>query len=179
MPESQQHTLDRVRKPRVHITYDVETGGAMEMKELPMVVGVLADLSGDTAVEDAQGNKLKVKDRKFVNIDRDNFNKVMDAIKPSVEFSVADRLTNEPDARVPVKIDFRHLDDFEPEAVVNKVDPLRKLLDARRRLSDLKGKVDGNDKLEALLAGVIESDEKRKQVEDTIGQRKTEGSSNE
>src|SRR5215467_13980408 len=96
--ESTQHVLDRVRKPRVHITYDVETGGAIEMKELPFVVGVLGDFSGQPVV-DAEGKKIRVKDRKFVRIDRDNFNDVMEGMNPAVNMRVANRLTGEEGAQ--------------------------------------------------------------------------------
>src|SRR5262252_6557031 len=135
--ESTQHTLDRVRKPRVHLTYDVETNGAIEMKELPFVVGVLADLTGQPLV-DEEGKKIAVKNRKFVNIDRDNFNDVLAGAKPSVNLRVTNKLSNEEGAQLSTNLTFRHLDDFEPENVVRQVEPLRKLLEARQRLTDLK-----------------------------------------
>lgn len=154
--ESTHGKLSRVRKPRVHITYEVETGGAIELKELPFVVGVMADLSGQPVL-DADGNKVKVKDRKFVRVDRDNFNDVLAGSKAGVNLRVANKLTNEPDAQLGVALKFKELSDFEPEQVVRQVDPLRKLLEARQRLTDLKGKVDGNDKLEDLLEQVLKN----------------------
>lgn len=166
--ESTQHTLDRVRKPRVHITYDVETGGAIEMKELPFVVGVLADLSGQPIV-DEEGKRIRVKDRKFVRIDRDNFNDVMAAAKPAVNVRVANHLSDEEGAQLNVALKFGNLKDFEPEEVVNQVEPLRKLLDARRRLSDLKSKLDGNDKLDELLTKVMTNEDEFKKLKDAIG----------
>jgi type VI secretion system protein ImpB len=166
--ESTQHVLDRVRKPRVHITYDVETGGAIEMKELPFVVGVLADLSGQPVVDD-EGKKIRLKDRKFVRIDRDNFHDVLGGMKPAVNLRVANRLSGEEGAQMNVALKFKHLSDFDPEQVVNQVDPLRKLLDARRRLSDLKGKLDGNDKLDELLTKVLSNPVELGKLKDAIG----------
>lgn len=149
--ESLQHKLDRVRAPRVHITYDVEVGDAIEMKEIPFVVGVLADLSGkpDEALP-------KLKDRKFVEIDRDNFDNVLAAMKPRVAFKVDNRLTGD-DSKLAVEIRFKSLDDFHPEQVAQQVTPLRKLVEARGRLSDLLNKLDGNDKLDELLQDVMNS----------------------
>jgi type VI secretion system protein ImpB len=151
--ESLQHKLDRVRAPRVQITYDVEVGDAIEMKEIPFVVGVLADLSGKP-----DEPLPKLKDRKFVEIDRDNFNNVLAAMKPRAAFRVDNKLTGD-DSKLAVELRFKSLDDFHPEQVAQQVDPLRKLVDARRRLSDLLGKLDGNDRLDELLQEVIASSE--------------------
>ncbi|MGA7878927.1 MAG: type VI secretion system contractile sheath small subunit [Desulfoferrobacter sp.] len=147
--ESLQHTLDRVRSPRVHITYDVEIGDAIEMKEIPFVVGVLADLSGKP-----DEPLPKLKDRKFIEIDRDNFNSVLAGMKPRLAFKVDDKLTGE-DRKMAVDLRFKSLDDFHPERVAGQVEPLRKLVEARRKLSDLLNKLDGNDKLDELLQDVI------------------------
>ncbi|GAM09413.1 hypothetical protein OR1_01691 [Geobacter sp. OR-1] len=149
--ESQQHKLDRVRAPRVQITYDVEIGDAIEMKEIPFVTGVLADLSGKP-----EEPLPKVKDRKFVEIDRDNFNNVLDAMKPRVAFKVDNKLTQD-DTKLAVELRFRSLDDFHPEQIAQQIEPIRKLVQARQRLSDLLGKLDGNDRLEELLQEVIAS----------------------
>ena len=149
--QSLQHKIDRVRAPRVHITYDVEVGDAIESKEIPFVVGVLADLSGKP-----DEPLPKLKDRKFVEIDRDNFNTVLAAMKPRVAFKVDNKLTND-DSKLAVELRFKSLDDFHPEQVVQQVEPLRKLVDARRRLSDLLNKLDGNDRLDELLQQVISS----------------------
>jgi type VI secretion system protein ImpB len=148
--ESLQHKLDRVRKPRVHITYDVEVGDSIEMKEIPFVVGVLADLSGKP-----DQPLPRLKDRKFIEIDRDNFNKVLEGMKPRLAFKVDNKLTNE--GQMAVDLRFKSLDDFHPEQVANQVEPLRKLVEARRRLSDLLNKLDGNDKLDELLQDVVAS----------------------
>lgn len=149
--ESLQHKIDRVRAPRVQITYDVEIGDAIEMKEIPFVAGVLADLSGKP-----DEPLPKVKDRRFVEIDRDNFNNVLEATKPRVAFKVENRLTGD-DTKLAVELRFKSLDDFHPEQVAQQVEPLRKLVEARRRLSDLLSKLDGNDRLDELLQEVIAS----------------------
>lgn len=158
MPESTQHKLDRVRPPRVQITYDVEIGDAIVMKELPFVVGIMADLSGDNAAA-----KKPLKERKYVEIDRDNFNDIMYSIEPSLTLSVANRL-NDKSTRpsLPVSLTFKNLDDFSPINVLKQVPELNELFEARTRLSDLATKLDGNDKLEeainhALFIGVGDS----------------------
>ena len=147
--QSLQHKIDRVRAPRVHITYDVEVGDAIEMKEVPFVVGVLADLSGKP-----DEPLPKLKDRKLVEIDRDNFNNVLAAMKPRVAFKVDNKLVND-NSKIAVELRFKSLDDFHPEQIAKQVDPLKKLVDARQRLSDLLNKLDGNDKLDELLQQVI------------------------
>src|SRR5438132_4946545 len=121
--ESTQHKLDRVRAPRVQITYDVETDGAIEMKELPFVAGVLADLSGKP-----DEPLPRLRDRKFIEIDRDNFNSVLKGMKPRLALRVDNKLTND-DSQLAVELRFQSMDDFEPEQVVNQVEPLRKLLE--------------------------------------------------
>jgi type VI secretion system protein ImpB len=151
MAESLQHTLDRVRSPRVQITYDVEIGDAIEMKEIPFVVGVLADLSGKP-----DEPLPKVKDRKFVEIDRDNFNQVLAGMKPRLAYRVDNKLTDD-DSKMAVELRFKSLDDFHPERVAEQVTPVRKLVQARKRLSDLLAKLDGNDKLDELLQEVLNS----------------------
>ncbi len=152
MAESTQHKLDRVRPPRVQITYDVEIGDAIEKKELPMVVGIMADLSGHR-----EGELPKVRERKFVQIDRDNFDDVMKSITPRLEFTVDNKMT--PDGgRIPVELKLQSFDDFAPTAIVQQVEPLRRLLEARQRLVDLAGKLDGNDELTAELQAAAESD---------------------
>jgi type VI secretion system protein ImpB len=151
--ESTQHKLDRVRAPRVQITYDVETGGAIVMKELPFVVGVLADLSGKP-----DQPLPKLKDRKLLEIDRDSFDEVMKGMKPRLAFKVDDKLKND-DSKIGVELRFNSIDDFEPEQVINQVEPLRKLLEARRQLSALLAKTDGNDSLSEKLHEVLNSSE--------------------
>ena len=136
-----QHKLDRIRPPRVQITYDVETGGAIEKKELPMVVGILADLSGHR-----EEPLPKLKERKFTQIDRDNFNDVMKSVTPKLKVTVDNKVSKE-GGRLAAELKFQHLDDFHPVNVAKQIDPLKKLLEARQRLVDLVGKLDGNDAL--------------------------------
>ena len=145
MPESLQHKLDRVRPPRVQITYDVEVGGAIQKKELPFVVGVLADLAGKPAAAPAP-----LKQRKFVEIDRDNFNDVLASISPRLALQVKNVLSKD-GGKIPLELTFKNLDDFGPLAVIDRVGPLKKLYETRQRLSDLLAKLDGNEALDALL----------------------------
>ncbi|RLC30666.1 MAG: type VI secretion system contractile sheath small subunit [Deltaproteobacteria bacterium] len=147
--ESLQHTLDRVRSPRVQITYDVEIGDAIEMKEIPFVVGVLADLSGKP-----DEPLPKLKDRKFIEIDRDNFDSVLAGMKPRLAYRVPNKLTDD-DSQLAVELRFKSLDDFHPERVAEQIAPVRKLVETRKRLSDLLSKLDGNDRLDDLLQDVI------------------------
>ncbi|HWA97554.1 MAG TPA: type VI secretion system contractile sheath small subunit [Pirellulales bacterium] len=162
--ESTQHKLDRVRKPRVQITYDVEVNGAMQMKELPFVVGVLGDLSGKP-----DQPLPALKDRKFVEIDRDNFDKVLSGMSPRLALRVEDKLSGNKDQKLNVELRFKNLDDFEPENVVKQVEPMRKLLETRNKLKDLLNKMEGNDKLEALLEDVIKNSGSRDQLSQALG----------
>lgn len=161
--DSTQHKLDRIRRPRVHLTYDVDVGGAIQQKELPFVLGVLADLSGKP--EEALP---RMKDRKFVEIDRDNFNKVLAGVRPRLAFQVDNTLQND-GSKLGVELRFSHIRDFEPEQVVKQVEPLRKLLEARDRLSDLVTKMDGNEKLEELLQDVVSNTDALKKLSDEMG----------
>ncbi|WP_246796566.1 type VI secretion system contractile sheath small subunit [Burkholderia perseverans] len=147
--ESIQKRLQKVRPPRVQLTYEVERGDAIEVKELPFVVGVVGDLAGQSEVE-----MPKLRDRKFVNIDRDNFDDVMKAIEPRAAFQVENKLS-EDGGKFAVDLKFRSLDDFDPDQVVNQIDPLRRLIEARSKLADLRNKLAGNDKLEDLLSEVL------------------------
>jgi type VI secretion system protein ImpB len=168
MAESLQHTLDRVRSPRVQITYDVEIGDAIEMKEIPFVVGVLADLSGKP-----DEPLPKVKDRKFVEIDRDNFNQVLSGMKPRLAYRVDNKLTDD-DSKMAVELRFKSLDDFHPERVAEQVTPVRKMVEARKRLSDLLAKLDGNDKLDEMLQDVLASTENIEKLGKEAGVDKSE-----
>jgi len=151
--ESTHSKISRVRTPRVHITYEVEKGGAMVQKELPFVLGVLADLSGQP-----EQALPKLKERKFVEIDRDNFDRVLKGAKPRLAFKVDNTLTGG-DTRMGVELRFETLDDFAPEQVVEQVDPLRKLLEVRRALSGLLAKTDGNDLLSERLGDLVRNTE--------------------
>jgi len=166
--ESLQHTLDRVRAPRVQITYDVEVGDSIEMKEIPFVVGVLSDLSGNP-----DEPLPKIKDRKLVEIDRDNFDNVLAGMKPRLAYRVDNKLTND-DTKLAVELRFKSIDDFHPERVAEQITPVRKLVETRKRLSDLLGKLDGNDKLDELLQEVISSTESLEKVGAEAGVKKSE-----
>lgn len=157
MSDSTQKKISRVRPPRVQITYDVETGGAIEKKELPFVVGVMSDLSGK---RDPERPLPKVKDRKFVEIDRDNFNDVMAGIAPRLSYRVPNALQND-GTMLSVNLGFAEIDDFGPVQVLQQVPGLKELYQARKKLSDLLTKLDGNDELSALLGDVIASSEKQ------------------
>lgn len=157
MSDSTQKKISRIRPPRVQITYDVETGGAIEKKELPFVVGVMADLSGQ---RDSERPLPKVKERKFVEIDRDNFNDVMAGIAPRLSFRVPNALQND-GTMLSVNLGFAEMDDFGPVQVLQQVSGLKELYQARKKLSDLLTKLDGNDELSALLGDVIASSEKQ------------------
>ncbi len=156
MAESTQHKLSRVRPPRVQITYDVEIGGAIQKKELPFVVGIMSDLAGKTALP-------RLKDRKFIEIDRDNFNDVLRSINPTLSYRVSNTLKDD-NTKLNVSLSFNHIDDFEPISVVTQIEPLRKLYEARQRLTDLIAKLDGNDALDALLQDVVSKTEELEEL---------------
>ncbi len=158
-----QHKLDRVRRPRVQITYDVETNGAMQKVELPFVVGVLADLSGQPK------EALKpMKDRKVVQIDRDNFNDVLAKSAPRLAMKVDNALTGG-DSKLAVELNFKHIDDFEPARVAEQVGPLNELMEMRKQLSQLLSKMEGNDKLEKLLSDILTNTDKAKAMAKELG----------
>ena len=167
--ESTQHKLDRVRPPRVHITYDVEVGGAIELKELPFVVGVLGDFSGKP-----EQPLPRLRDRKFIEIDRDNFDQVLAGMKPRLAYRVANKL-EENDTSMAVELRFNKMEDFEPDQLAQQVEPLRKLVEGRQRLSDLLSKLDGNDRLEELLQDVIQNSGAQRQLGEALGLGGPEG----
>lgn len=151
MPESVFDRKARVRPPRVHITYEVETGGALVLKEIPFVMGVLADLSGQPAEA-----LPKLKDRKFVEIDRDNFDDVLKSAKPRLALRVENTLKGD-GSELSMELKFDKLDDFRPENVVKQVEPLAKLQEVRNQLKDLLGRLEGNDRLEELLNAISDN----------------------
>ena len=158
MSDSLQKWVGRNRPPRVQITYDVEIGDAVEKRELPMVVGLMADLSGHPAMA-----LPKLKERRFVEIDRDNFNEIMAKIAPRLDLSVPDTMKGE--GNIKVELNFQSFDDFHPEAIVNQVPRLAKLLEARQQLRDLLAKLDGNDELDSLLENIVQSTEELKTLQ--------------
>jgi type VI secretion system protein ImpB len=171
--ESLQKKLSRVRPPRVHITYDVETGGAIEKREIPFVAGVMADLSG-------QPDKPlpPLRDRKFVEIDKDNFDRVLGQINPRLAFKVDNRLS-EDDTRLGVELRFQNMADFEPAAVAKQVPALRKLLELRGALHNLRTSLIGNDRLESLLQEVLTNQETLQRIGAETGSQPIQDSGKE
>jgi type VI secretion system protein ImpB len=161
--ESIQQKLKRVRPPRVQITYDVEIGGAIELKELPFVVGVLGDFSGQPAQQ-----LPRVKDRKLIEIDRDNFDQVLAGMAPRLAMRVDNKLVDD-GSKLNVELNFNSLADFEPDQIVQQVEPLRKLVEGRQKLRDLLSKTDGNSKLEELLQNVMENASAQQQLSKSLG----------
>jgi type VI secretion system protein ImpB len=163
MSESVHQKLKRVRKPRVHITYEVETEGAVVEKELPFVVGVVGDFSGHPT------EKLKpLKDRKFIQIDRDNFDDVMKRMTPGLNIRVGNTLTDD-GTELPVQLKFESMADFEPTHVARQVAPLQKLLETRDKLRDLLTKIDRSEDLEAVLEQVLKNTEDLKKLSSELG----------
>jgi type VI secretion system protein ImpB len=163
--ESTQKKLERVRPPRVQISYDVETGGAIELKELPFVMGVLGDFSGKPVEPLAE-----LKKRQFVEVTPDNFDDVLAKMKPHLQFSVENKLSENPNAdKLGIDLHFTSMDDFTPEAVARQVKPLKELLDLRTKLADLRGTLQGNDKLEEILQATLGDEEKMKRLKDELG----------
>lgn len=152
--DSVQKRLQKVRAPRVQMTYDVEVGDAIENKELPFVTGVIGDFGNNPDVE-----KKRLKDRNFVNVDASNFDEVLGGVAPVAQFRVPNQLSGE-GGEFAVKLQFREMADFRPEAVVQQVAPLKGLLEARTKLADLRNKLAGNDKLEDILSDVLSNTEK-------------------
>ncbi|WKB52781.1 type VI secretion system contractile sheath small subunit [Eleftheria terrae] len=158
--ESVQKRLEKVRPPRVQLTYDVEIGDAIEQKELPFVVGVMGDFTGQPNPDKPQP---RLKDRKFVNVDLDNFDEVMSGLSPTASYRVKNELSPE-GGEFAVNLEFKKLEDFRPESVVEQVEPLRKLMEARTKLADLRNKMAGNEKLEDLLGEVLSNTERLQQL---------------
>lgn len=163
--ESTQQKLSRVRPPRVHITYDVEVGDAIEIKELPFVLGVLGDFTGMP-----EQPLPRLRDRKFTEINPDNFDKVLEGMAPHLSYAIENKLSEDPDAgQLRVDLKFRSLDDFEPENVAKQVKPLRELLELRTKLSDLRGSLMGNDKLEQMLLDAVNDSDKLEKLRGELG----------
>lgn len=161
--QSIQKKLQRIRPPRVQLTYDVEVGDGKEVKELPFVVGVIGDFSAASELD-----KSKLKDKKFINVDLENIDDVMASLAPRASFSVNNTLTEEA-GRMGVDLTFKAMDDFRPEQVVQQVDPLRQLLDARERLTDLRNKISNSEKLEDLLDEVLKNTDQVRQLTHEAG----------
>ena len=158
--------LNRVRKPRVHITYDVETEGAVVEKELPFVVGVTGDFTGDPT------EPLKpLKDRRFIQIDRDNFNDIMGRLKPGLNLEVDNTLADD-DSTMKVQLAFNSMDDFEPAKVVEQVEPLKNLMETRNKLRDLMSKVDRSEELEGILEQVLQNSDDLGKLAESLKEEK-------
>jgi type VI secretion system protein ImpB len=169
MAESVHDKLKRVRKPRVHITYEVEREGAVEVKDLPFVVGVLGDFSGNPTAP------LKsLKDRKFIQIDRDNFNEVMSRMTPGVNMRVQNTLQGD-GSELSVQLNFNSIDDFLPANVARQVEPLRKLMETRDKLRDLQTNVDRSEKLESKLEEILGNTELQKSLAGELGSGSKDG----
>jgi type VI secretion system protein ImpB len=169
--ESIQKKLQRVRPPRVQITYDVHIGDAIELKELPFVLGVMGDFTGQP-VEQLPA----LKDRRFVEITPDNFDSVLESMRPHLAFTVDDKLSGNPDSKLKVDLNFKRLEDFEPEQVARHVRPLRELLDLRTKLNDLRGTLQTNEKLDQLLLDAVSDTEKLSKLRSELGiEAKPEG----
>ncbi len=163
MSRSIHEKLERVRKPRVHIKYEVETEGAVVEKELPFVVGVLGDFSGNPT------QPLKpLKDRKFIQIDRDNFNEVLARMTPGLNLKVENTLKGD-GSEMAVDLKFSSMEDFEPGAIVKQVEPLRQLQETREKLSDLLTKVDRSEDLETILERVLKNTDDLKKLQADLG----------
>ena len=162
--ESVGDKLSRVRAPRVHITYQVETGGAMVMKELPFVMGVLGDFTSNP-----KETEKRLKDRDFIEVNLQNLDKVLKDLAPQLKFTVANKLSSDPNAgEIPIDLTFESMQDFAPDRVAQRVEPLQKLLELRTQLADLRGSLQGNDKLDAILQQTLNDSGKMSQVKSEI-----------
>ena len=173
MSTGQAHKLSRVRKPRVHITYDVETNGAPVKKELPFVMGVVGDFSGNPTAP-----PKPLRDRKFNSIDRDNFNDIMKSIKPELNIRVRDVLQGG-DKEMPLSLKFTSMDDFNPDQLVNQVPVLKSMRETRNKLRELLTTVDqSNPDLEAKLEQILADTSRLQKMAGELGvseQKKEEG----
>jgi len=159
MPESTQHKLDRIRPPRVQITYDVETRGSFVKKELPFVVGIMSDLSGKGGQVDKDGKPIPLKDRKYMEIDRDNFNQIMEFTAPKVEVNGSE-------------LNFKTLDDFSPINVLKQIPGIKENFEKRTRLSDAIAKLDGNATLQQKFKELLSDADKRKNLKSALTELK-------
>lgn len=168
MSDSIHDKLKRVRKPRVHITYDIETNGSIVEKEIPFVMGVMGDYSGDNTE-----SKKPLKDRKFSQIDRDNFNDIMTKVNPQLRLNVENLLEND-GSELRATLDFKTMEDFEPHRIVEQIEPLKKLMDTRNKLRDLLTKADRSEDLETLLEDVLSNTDALSALSSELGVDKKE-----
>lgn len=173
--ESVHEKLGRVRPPRVHVRYDVQIGDAIEAKEIPFVMGVLADLSGQPVEPLA-----RLKERRFVDVTLDNFDSVLESMRPHLAFGVENKLSDDPNAgQLKVDLNFKSMEDFEPEQVARQVRPLRELLDLRTKLSNLRGTLQTNEKLDTVLMEAIGNTEKMDKMKGELEKEKGKGGADE
>jgi len=165
MADSTQKKLERVRPPRIQISYEVETGGAIEMKELPFLMGVLGDFSGNPAEPLA-----RLKDRQFVEITPDNFDDTLASMKPRLQIAVENKLSDDANAaKLGVELNFRSMDDFSPDAVARQVKPLRELLELRTELANLRASLQTNEKLDEVLQDTLGDADKMAKLKAELG----------
>jgi type VI secretion system protein ImpB len=165
MADSTQKKLERVRPPRIQISYEVETGGAIEMKELPFLMGVLGDFSGQPTEP-----LPRLKDRKFVEVTPDNFDEVLASMKPHLAFTVENKLSESADApKIAVDLNFRSMDDFSPDEVAKQVKPLRELLELRTELANLRANLQTNEKLDEVLQDTLGNADKMAKLKSELG----------
>ncbi len=165
MAESTQKKLERIRPPRIQISYEVETGGAIEMKELPFLMGVLGDFSGQPSEPLA-----RLKDRKFVELTPENFDETLASMKPRLAFSVENKLSEDSDVgKLKVELNFRSMDDFSPDAVARQVKPLRELLELRTELANLRANLQTNEKLDDVLQETLGDKDKMAKLKSELG----------
>jgi type VI secretion system protein ImpB len=168
MSDSIHDKLKRVRKPRVHITYDLETNGTVVEKEIPFVMGVMGDYSGDNT-----DSKKPLKERKFSQIDRDNFNEIMSKVNPQLRMKVENLLEGD-GSEMSVNLDFKNMEDFEPHRIVEQLEPLKKLMDTRNKLRDLLTKADRSEELESILEDVLSNTNALSSLSSELGVKKDE-----
>ena len=171
MADSTQKKLERIRPPRVSISYEVETGGAIEKKELPFLMGVMGDFSGQPTEP-----LPRLKERKFVEVSPENFDDVLASMKPHLAFTVENKLSEDAEApQLKIDLNFRSMDDFSPDAIARQVKPLRELLELRTQLSDLRGSLQTNEKLDEVLQATLGDAEKMNRLRGELGIKEGEG----
>ena len=163
MAESSQKRVGRVRPPRVQITYDVEDGGATATRELPLVAGVVSDLSGDAS------DPVAYEERKFVEVEQGRLDPLMKRIGPKLKFAVDDEISGRDGAEIGVDLSFGSIDDFSPMGVAAQIPQTAKLLEARQRLADLYGKIESNEMLDGILGEILADEDKQEQLRAELG----------
>ena len=163
MTDSSQHRVGRVRPPRVQITYDVEDGGAITSRELPLVAGVISDLSGDG------DDPVSYNERQFAEVEQGGVDRFMKRVGPKLQLTVSDEVSGKEDSEIPVSLEFGSMDDFSPIGVAVQIPQTAKLLEARRRLADLYGKVEANEKLDGILGDILSNADKQAQLRTELG----------